>query len=59
MACAKDSSLDLGSVIGLAVVVLFRDHHGDGLDLFVGREPSAAGIADPSSADGVIILNRS
>ena len=59
VAGAQDSSLDLLTVIGFAVVVFFDNDHGDRLYFFIGRKPSFAGIAYSASADGVILLDRS
>ena len=59
MAGAQDTAFDLLAVIGLSVIVLFDHNHRDGLNLFIGRKPALAAVADPPSADGVVLLDRS
>ena len=59
MAGTENASLDLGPVVGLPVVVLLDDDHGNGLYLFIGGKASGTDVADSSSADGIILFHRS
>ena len=47
------------AVVLFAGLIFFYDGERDRLDFFIGGEPAAAGIAQPSAADGIRILNRS
>ena len=59
MTGAKHSRLNLGTVIGLSVIVLFDHDQGNGLHLLVGGETPAALVADTAAADGIVFIRRS
>ena len=56
MTGTQHASFDLGTVVGLPVVIFFDDNQRDRLYLFIGRKTFAAHIAYPTAANRVIII---
>ena len=56
MAGTQHAGFDLGTVVGLPVVIFFDDNQRDRLYLFIGRKTFAAHIAYPAAANRVIII---
>ena len=56
MAGTQHTGFDLGTVVGLPVVIFFDDNQRDRLYLFLGRKSFAAHIAYPTAANRVIII---
>ena len=59
MTGSEHPCLDLGTVIGLSVIILFNNDQWNRLDLLVSGESLAAFITYTTAANGVVIFRRS
>ena len=59
MTGSEHPCLDLGTVIGLSVIILFNNDQRNRLDLLVSGESLAAFITHTATANGIVIFRRS
>ena len=59
MTGSEHPCLDLGTVIGLSVIILFNNDQRNRLDLLVSGESLTAFITYTTAANGVVIFRRS